>query len=312
MKSHRFAGSIRHRIRSFPIPWPFARRPSAGPGRVASPRPALLLVLDPEGTATRHMPGVFEPKGLRMAKGENDARRFVPDSVRNDLAPEADCSDGWHDGSPIDGVNGWVEAIVPDGSGGLIVGGSFNVAGNVFANNIARWDGSKWSSFGAGLSDNVTAIAVSGTDVYVGGFFTAAGGTPANYVAKWNGSSWTPLGSGPGYLVYGLTISGSKVYVAGSVFHPGTGTATGYVSMWDGSNWSTLGSGMDGHVGAVAVSGTAVYAAGRFRNAGGTAVNQYCEMGRHSFVGARSGAGRGCVHDRGFGARRLRRRDKFR
>ncbi len=35
----------------------------------------------------------------------------------------------------------------------------------------------------------VSALAVSGSDVYVGGEFTQAGGQSANYMAMWNGSA---------------------------------------------------------------------------------------------------------------------------
>lgn len=50
-----------------------------------------------------------------------------------------------------------------------------------------------WISMGIypGISGQVLALAVDGTDIYVGGAFTDVGGLPANYVAKWNGSAWS-------------------------------------------------------------------------------------------------------------------------
>ena len=45
---------------------------------------------------------------------------------------------------------------------------------------------------------SVSALAVSGSDLYAGGAFPTAGGGAANHVAKWNGSSWSALGSGMG------------------------------------------------------------------------------------------------------------------
>src|SRR5262245_10425708 len=39
------------------------------------------------------------------------------------------------------GVNGIVYAAVVDGSGNLYIGGHFTVAGDVFANYIAKWNG---------------------------------------------------------------------------------------------------------------------------------------------------------------------------
>ncbi len=110
----------------------------------------------------------------------------------NQLTPSASCNDGWHDGLPVNGINGNVNDIAFDGAGGIYIGGTFTLAGNVAVNNIAKWDGTSWSSLGTGLNGSVSSIKVSGTDVYVGGWFTTAGGTPANYIAKWNGSSWSP------------------------------------------------------------------------------------------------------------------------
>src|SRR5438874_1968203 len=116
------------------------------------------------------------------------------------------------------GATGPVFAAVTDGSGSLYIGGSFTTVGNVFATNVARWNGTSWSSLGSGIRGppaNVSALAVSGTDLYAGGFFTKAGGTPAKYVAKWDGTNWAPLGAGMGGalpIVNAIAVSGNDVY----------------------------------------------------------------------------------------------------
>src|SRR5439155_18357155 len=87
----------------------------------------------------------------------------------------------------------------------------------------AKWGGrSRWA-LGSWMTDLVSALAVSGSDLYAGGQFTTAGGTAANSIAKWNGSSWTALGSGmggapPGYVpsVSALAVTGSDLYAGGS------------------------------------------------------------------------------------------------
>jgi trimeric autotransporter adhesin len=120
--------------------------------------------------------------------------------------------DNWTSMSPgIPGVNGWVSAVALDSSSNLYVGGHFSVAGDVSATNIAKWDGSRWSSVGPGLNDNVNALLVSGADLYVGGYFTNAGESGANYIAKWNGSNWTSLGSGMNGEVLALAASGNSI-----------------------------------------------------------------------------------------------------
>ena len=72
----------------------------------------------------------------------------------------------------------------------VYVGGDFTKAGFVPANRIARWDGSDWSALGSGVASAngsapyVTALAVSGSDLYVGGSFTVAGGKASAHVAR--------------------------------------------------------------------------------------------------------------------------------
>jgi hypothetical protein len=78
------------------------------------------------------------------------------------LTAAAQCPDHWLPGQGIPGqgipgLNGTVYAITtwdPDGPGPqpklLVVGGSFTVAGDVQAANIAAWDGSACSPWAAG------------------------------------------------------------------------------------------------------------------------------------------------------------------
>ena len=77
-----------------------------------------------------------------------------------------------------------------------LCGGKVHQCGRVAANCIAKWDGSAWSALGSGMNGYVSALAVSGTNLYAGGGFTTAGGVPANRIAKWDGSAWSALGSG--------------------------------------------------------------------------------------------------------------------
>jgi hypothetical protein len=70
-----------------------------------------------------------------------------------------------------------VSALEFDKAGNLYVGGRFDSAGQVPARNIARWDGSRWSSLGSGTDGEVDALTFdSSGNLYVGGRFVTAGG----------------------------------------------------------------------------------------------------------------------------------------
>src|SRR6266567_3514669 len=128
------------------------------------------------------------------------------------------------------GADGAVNAAVVDGSGNLYIGGYFTVVRDVFANNIAKWNGSAWSALGSGVNGSVSALAVSGTDLYAGGFFG---------VAKWDGNGWSAFNSGLNRRVSALAVSGTNLYVGG-LFTTAGGAPANYVAKWDGSGWSAL------------------------------------------------------------------------
>jgi hypothetical protein len=134
----------------------------------------------------------------------------------------------------------------------------------------------------------VSALAVSGSDLYVGGDFTTAGGSAATNIAKWNGSSWSALGPGMNHGVSALAVSGSDLYAGGEFTTAGGSAATG-IAKWDGSSWSALASGVNGAVSALAVSGSDLYAGGWFTTAGGNAASRIAKWDGSSWTALGSG-----------------------
>ena len=142
------------------------------------------------------------------------------------------------------GVNGTILTIAISGSDAY-VGGSFTQADGIglniiIVNNIARWDGSRWSALGDGVNSSVRGIAVSGSDVYVGGEFTEAEVVSANYTAKWDGTSWSALGSGVNDIVSAIAVSDNELYVGGEFTQVG-GSSANHFARWNGNFWSVTG-----------------------------------------------------------------------
>ena len=57
------------------------------------------------------------------------------------------------------------------------------MAGDVPANRIAKWDGTRWSTLASGLNNAVRPLEVFNDQLYVGGLFTSANSGAAKYLA---------------------------------------------------------------------------------------------------------------------------------
>jgi hypothetical protein len=217
------------------------------------------------------------------------SRVFVLLALAHSPAAFAQCAT-WDQAVGVPGVHGWVFALhaFDDGTGpALFAGGALDTAGGVSANNIAKWNGTIWSTLGSGLNGEADALQVfddgSGPALYAGGNFTMAGGASANDIARWDGASWSSLGSGlsgPSHRVQALATfddgSGPALYAGGLFFSAG-GSPARSVARWNGASWSPLAGGLEGIVHALQVfddgSGPALYAAGAFDVAGGVSAN---------------------------------------
>ena len=181
------------------------------------------------------------------------------------------------------GVNGEVSSLAASSSGEVYVVGSFTQAGGQPAANIAKWNGTAWSSLGTGLNSLTTAVAVTANGtVYAGGWFSQAGGAAANRVARWDGTAWYPLGTGAANgvndVVSALVLTPNGELYAGGSFTLAGGAAANYVARWTGTAWRPLATGtangLNGQVEALAATPAGdVYVGGHFTQAGGTPVS---------------------------------------
>ncbi|THB77364.1 MAG: hypothetical protein D3926_15645 [Desulfobacteraceae bacterium] len=193
-----------------------------------------------------------------------------------------------------DGMDDWVEslAVYDDGTGdALYAGGFFTTAYDpgptaVPAQAIARWDGTSWSTLGAGIDDEVITMAVfddgSGPALYAGGYFTTAGGVPTENIARWDGAAWSAVGSGLDDFVWTLCefdpgTGGARLFAGGDFNFSGTQPVS-FLGQWQGTSWDNVippGSLLEGFNNPVSVlgvfddgSGPALYAGGSFTAAG--------------------------------------------
>jgi hypothetical protein len=210
------------------------------------------------------------------------------------------------------GVNSQVRAVAVKGND-VYVGGWFTKVGNLSVNHIARWNSltNTWSALGPSLgargngvgvegcnggyctSGVVTAIGVSGDDLYVGGSFDTAYNGPGSLVqargiAKWNTltNTWSAVGGGINGAILDLAIGGDSVYVGGYIsgaFNSDNSVVNARnIARWNlsANTWAVLGDGSDtsgngtiGPVGGIAVKGNEVYAIGGFTTVCSSAAN---------------------------------------
>jgi len=159
----------------------------------------------------------------------------------------------------------------------LYVAGLFETAGTITVNNIAKWNGSSWSSLDNGLVEDgiILCIASHGSDLYVGGSFRYINGdfqsgVFADNIAKWDGNSWSALDSGLNGLVRSIASNGSTLFVGGEFELAGALSVEG-IARWNGSTWGGLGNGLNngGYVKTIAIDGPNVYIAGVFEEVSG-------------------------------------------
>jgi trimeric autotransporter adhesin len=183
--------------------------------------------------------------------------------------------------STIGQVHGYPQAIVYDMAfvgNDLYIAGTFTNVNGVAATGLARWDGANWSS--VGFSGSLTALAVSGNNLYVGGFFTnsTADGGIATNIASWDGAAWHMLGGGLGGApgagsgVEAITLQSGLVYAGGGFTNSGSLLITN-LAVWNGSSWSALGGPFNSAVYALSFNGGNLIAGGVFGQIGATAAS---------------------------------------
>lgn len=112
----------------------------------------------------------------------------------------------------VSGEYGYVRSMAVAPNGDLYVAGYFRYAGDVIANNIARWDGSNWHSVLGGSPVMVNQIVITKGGEIVVGLASPGGG-----VYRLTEVGWVPMNGVGNWLIDCLTVSGDDVYLTGAL-----------------------------------------------------------------------------------------------
>lgn len=167
----------------------------------------------------------------------------------------AQCEYDWLPGAGLPGVDGGVSSMVnwdPDGDGPqseiLVVGGTFEAAGNVLTRHAAAWDGMQWRAMDNGLfGAEVSTLGIHDGQLFAG-VYQNHNGLPARAL-RWDGAEWQTVGNVTrgsllAYVSAFASFNGNLV-IAGSLSEV-DGVSTPGFAMWDGKSWQPLGSGVSG------------------------------------------------------------------
>lgn len=187
--------------------------------------------------------------------------------------------------APYTRVDGVVDAVAPDGSGGWYIAGSFaSVQGQPRANLAHLGPDGHLTSWRADADSSVTALVLVTGTVYAAGFFSEIGGQPRNRIAALDATTgeatgWNPSAEGPQCSVSALVVSGSTIYVGGTFTAIG-GQVRSSIAALDAvsglaTEWNPE---VAGTVYAMAASGSTVYVGGDFIVSGGQPRNNIAAL----------------------------------
>jgi hypothetical protein len=134
-------------------------------------------------------------------------------------------------------ANQQVNAISTHGSA-LVVAGQFSAVSGTALGSIAAFDGSKWSTFGAGLPGaTVYSLTEHQGQLVASGFIFSL-----NNIAHWNEGLGVWQGFGPGLVsgVWSVVSDSVSLFASGAFFHSGSASVGG-LARWDGTQWNQVG-----------------------------------------------------------------------
>lgn len=183
--------------------------------------------------------------------------------------------------------NGRVNAIISDGSGGIIIAGDFTRVGDSLRNNIAQINASgQVTAFKANVNAEIKTVLLQNGIVYFGGQFTTVNGIARSLLASIdlatsNLTSWTPNASG--YIVNALETDGTNLYVGGDLYSFNSTTRTDLAAFnLSTGNLTPLNIAISGpfsaYINTLLVHNNRLYVGGEFSSFGGNTRNNVAAL----------------------------------
>lgn len=170
-------------------------------------------------------------------------------------------------------LDGQVNAVVSDGSGGWFIGGAFTMVGGLPRANLAHvLSDNTVAAWNPGASGQVLALAFDGLTLYVGGSFSAVGGQSRSNLAAVDGATGTVTAWDPGAssTVRAVALGAGVLYVGGSFTAIGVTSRMRLAAIDLGlavaTPWNPV---SNSTVRAIIVDGGTVYVGGDFTLVGG-------------------------------------------
>lgn len=210
---------------------------------------SLKSVLNADGSVKAGAEGVLSPGEANMLVNERNEPLFTAED--------------------LEGADVSIMLVV---NGKLYVGGRFKKADRRVVNNVAVWDGAKWSGLGKGVDGTVKAMCAMGNDIIVAGDFSYVDksddspGIEANRLARWDGKKWHTFAKvNIDREIFALASDGKLLYAGGNFKKIEDKIPAASVAMWDGKKWSAVGgSKFDKTVLAMTCIGKTLYVGGFF------------------------------------------------
>ncbi len=173
-------------------------------------------------------------------------------------------------------ADGPINIAIPDGAGGMFIGGDFSMVGGMSRYGIAHLLADKtvdpnWSpTISPG---SVSALALAGNTLYLAGGFFSIAGSPRNGLGAVDAStgavtSWNPNSSFVAQIK-ALAVIGSNIYVAGTFASIGGQNRTNLAALDASGNALPFSPNPNGPPAALLVSGSTLYVGGQFTRIGG-------------------------------------------